>query len=213
MKIFFKCILALGTICTLYSPVATAQEGTKDEKKVPSYKSDISLDLYQLFSNGKANVMFRYGTWEKGALRIQLGSSYLSNRENNSSKFDTIPDPPNSKFKYKTGDIDVRIGYEFHKSVNKHQIFYGSDIGYTHYFANNSQVNNGVIRNNSISITPFFGLKYRILPRLSASMEMALSLNYYVQSAFSHQNVKLAEDNELSLSFFPLRFLNVSYHF
>ncbi|MHA4739631.1 hypothetical protein [Dyadobacter sp. MSC1_007] len=193
-------------------------QSTSDTQKEPdntgkSYKYDISLDLYQLFLNGKANVMYRYGSWEKGAFRVQLGASNWGRRENNSSKFDTIPDPSGSKFIYKSGYIDFKVGYEFHKSINKHQIFYGSDIGYSHYFANNNQINNGVLRNNTISLSPFFGLKYRILPRLSASIELALSLDYYVQRAFSHQDVQLSEDKQLSVSFIPLRFLNVSYHF
>lgn len=157
--------------------------------------------------------MFRYGSWERGAFRVQLEASNWDRRENNSSKFDTIPGPAGSKFIYKAGSVNFGAGYEFHKSKNKHQIFYGSDIGRGHYFANNNQANNGVLRNNTITISPFFGVKYRILFRLSASMEMALSLDYYVQRAFSHQDVQFAEDKQLSLSFLPLRFLSVSYHF
>ncbi|MCF0075219.1 hypothetical protein LZD49_32350 [Dyadobacter sp. CY261] len=213
MKVTDSYKYAIVVLCLLLSTNSVAQEEPNNEKKTPLYKYDLSIDLYQLFSNGEATVMLRYGSWEKGALRAQLGTSYFSNRENNSSQFDTIPQPPSSKFKFKTGNLNLRIGYEFHKSYDKHQIFYGSDIGYGHYFADNSYINVGVAKNNKISLTPFFGVKYKIIPRLSVSMEMALSMEYFVQSQFNHLNIKQGEDKQLSISFYPLRFLNVSYHF
>ncbi|MGV3604696.1 MAG: hypothetical protein ACO1N1_25955 [Dyadobacter fermentans] len=214
-KIYSKLMYAIF-VCLSLTLQVFGQESKQETDVNVKYRWDVSLDLYQLFYNGGGNVMLRYMPNNKyGAYRFQIGSSHFSNRNSRTPSIDTTTNQPTigAKYQLKGANVDIKIGYEFHKGKGRHQVFFGGDLGYSYDYGNNNYNGIGTYRNNTVALYPFIGVKYRILNRLSLSTEMTVRTLYYVQKQYDSRDNLIADDKMFAVNFVPLRLINVSYHF
>jgi hypothetical protein len=196
-------------------PVVCAQKNSMKIDSVPKpCKWDVSLDLYQLFYSGSGNVMIRYSPTPKGAFRLSIGNSSIGNRKNLQYLDSTGArlNDPYVLLKTKGSNLSLRSGYEFHKNSGRHQLYYGLDAVFIYtYFGNFDPVLPASIHN--FGLTPFIGVKYQILNRLSLSAELSCSLSYRVLKGFNDEHRVVSKDKSYYANFEPLRFINISYHF
>lgn len=159
--------------------------------------------------------MLRYSPNQKGSIRILVGNSSVSVR--NAYQYNDSTGKPLASLvkvlKSKNGTISTRLGYEFHLNSGRHQIYYGADLSYTYYSYNTKPITVVPYNVTDIALNPFVGVKYRILERLSASVEITGSIYRNVVKTKSLVASTEAKDKSHGFSFNPLRVINVSYHF
>jgi hypothetical protein len=158
--------------------------------------------------------MLRYAPDSKGAYRFALEGGI--NRFEATFLDDTLY---NSTYIQNGANLGIRTGYEWHKNVNRHQFFYGTDVGFTFrsnraYWVDPQGPEFAPSRDYVFAIQPFAGIKYRLLDHLSVSAECSLNLSFLKRNILEADKKTIVNRSKsYSGSFVPLRFLNISYHF
>lgn len=176
------------------------------------YKWDASLDVLNLFK-GFSGVMIRYSPGYKGAFRFAIGNvSHVKNEH--TQYYDTTGTVPQQQlYKRKTFNISTLLGYEWRKDYGRHQLFYGTDLGFDYNWAREYVVTLYPAKVYSMSVHPFVGLKYRISNRLSISAEALFTARYSTVKSFGPRKTVKSKGETYGFAFDPLRLINVSYHF
>lgn len=120
---------------------------------------------------------------------------------------------------------NFNIGYEFHKNINKTQIFYGLDLmlnisetsSKSRRYGENSYTSETINSLTGFGISPLLGVKYYFNPSISLSTE----IKYTVESYSGERVYKYSEAEEdnkttiggLDTRFGPLGQISVNIHF
>lgn len=179
------------------------------------YNWDASLNLFELRDIGEQGISAQLRrNFQKGGIRIapSIGISRTTVRD---STKNVLTKSNNSGF-------GIRLGYEWQKQTDKHQLFYGADVSYS-YSVSKTTVDpslpvTGVflpVRRHAYSLSVFAGVKYFLTPRMSLSGETHLYLSYLNNRNYSDFDFNgLGGQSSLTeLRFRPLRNLNFAYYF
>jgi hypothetical protein len=220
MKGTFKIVITILVFLVFCfgSVFGQATSHSTESKKEPNrseYKNELNLDLYSLLRSGTTTVMFRYAPHSHGAYRFALGNSSASHRNayvysDSSGKLNSIP---MKTLDSKAVAANARVGYELRKNSGKHQLYYGLDFEFNYYSFYVKPHDILPYRNYGYSLVPFVGVKYRLLGRLSLSVEMNGSVSYRILKIRTLTGDPAAKDTYFDFAFDPLRAINVSYHF
>lgn len=207
----YKAILIL-ILFTIVTSVKAQQENA-DQSSKSSYKWDVSLDMFTLLKSGIPNVMIRYSPTQKGSYRLKLEGAISR------STVDGLDTAGIVKLKSQLDEIGLAVGYQWNKDFAKHRLFYGADVRYFYMF-NRTFYTHGYpatfapARTKSLSFSPFIGVSYLILKRLSVSAEMSLDLSRFTLENLEQDLKKTVnKTTAYGIKITPLSILNVSYYF
>ena len=160
----------------------------------------------------------------KGALRIGMNLRY----SNNSYEDD---DPISTKYTYGNFGTALNLGYEWHSTFGRVNVFYGFDgsFKYTQYKVESDKNGNDIINTedykhneSAIGISPLIGFNYFITPVLSIGTEVKFTAEYIsgksnYESTYITPYVNDIDKNEQKNSGFrtyfgPLGFLSLNIH-
>ncbi|HMR42346.1 MAG TPA: hypothetical protein PKC40_00865 [Saprospiraceae bacterium] len=247
---YVKTILAFAFIFAILSGLS-AQENTKEEPVYNQFKNEIGIDFQNLFSFNTlgSSLVFKkrigekrfISLNEKRVLRFQTGffvdnSLAIDTASNNYSYFMNRY-AAGDAFKDKNINSRILVGMEWQKQKGRWQFFYGFDIGvgysiadritgYYYQYSGNVIINEGFITSKEESLNfptyGFFGLKYFFTPRVSLSVESAISAGFskIKSNETRHSSIEktseetfLIKELRINSNFDYLRFLNLSYYF
>ncbi|WP_019941465.1 hypothetical protein [Dyadobacter beijingensis] len=212
--LFISVTAALSSFAVHVSHAQSAMRNTaKTDSMIQAQRWDVSIDLFRLSYGKSQSVMIRYGTWNKGAWRLCLGNGGYSDLKVGSEPDTLGGQTPVPDYRHKGASLDFQLGYEAHKSIKRHQLFFGSDITYQFSFGSYTYPPNGRGSISTIGLGPFVGVKYRILGRLSVSIEAQAHFAYNVQRFAPNQGTAWDDNRLLSVNFYPVHSINLSYHF
>lgn len=150
----------------------------------------------------------------QGAVRLALDFNY------NSRKYDNEDNSSNTS-SYKTLGTGLYLGYQWHSTFNRVNIFYGFDVttSYT-VFSYENMVNNEDYFSKSNEITygiqPLVGVNFFITPNLSIGTEMKFMVEGYSgksTNTYNGQEQGKDKTNGFRSQFGPLGFLSLNIHF
>ena len=179
-----------------------AQKGVKDNF---TNNHEISFSIDDIFSSkeidhdpyespyGYSNDLYNFFTYDLKITRLGFGYKYhfaksalrskLTFRQN---KNNIIKPGKEEKSDYLL--YELFLGYEFNKTLNKTQIFYGADLFFNYYNINAEYKNIAVgseslesykYKKTGFGISPLIGVKYFISPMISISSEMKFIIERY----------------------------------
>ncbi|NQU32435.1 MAG: hypothetical protein HQ521_04305 [Bacteroidetes bacterium] len=155
---------------------------------------------------------------KNGAFRVSTNLNYNSVNENDKNN-------SSDKFTYTSFSTKISIGYEWHLTFNRLNIYYGVDLStaYSKASYNAESTNYGTwqksetkITETAIGIVPLLGVNVYILPNLSIGTEIKLTSEYVTGSTdekyeYSGSNSG-SEISGFRTSFGPLGFLSINIH-
>ena len=202
-------------LLVLISQLSVAQFNSLD---TDSLNWEASIDMYNLIKTGSGTVMLKKMSPKGGAYRAALtGNIYKLTHE---LLKDTTGNQQYGKFTENARNVGISVGYEWRKSSQRHQLYYGADLGFTHssHRYDYSQGWHGNRFSPTIGYTyaiqPFAGIKYRVHKHVSISAECNFSLRYlFVKNLQFDSDAIVDKGKTIGLEFTPLRFINISYHF
>ena len=180
---------------------------------IPYYIDYSSLDL----NTPKVGLGYKLH-FGKSALRSKV-SVGLRNNESDDKKSER-------KNEYSFFSSNISLGYEFHKNMNKTQIFYGFDLlmninntasKHTNYGNTQETTSESIYKSTGFGVSPLIGAKYY----LSSSVSISTELKYIIES-YSGENVykssENTEDNKtetkgINTKFGPLGQISINIHF
>ena len=155
---------------------------------------------------------------ENGAFRVSTNLNYNSvneNDKNNSSE----------KFTYNSFSTKINIGYEWHLTFNRLNIYYGFDFSTSYSKSkyesesvgyNGWQKSEANVKETAIGIVPLLGINVYILPNLSIGTEFKLSSEYVTGSTDEKYEYSGSDSGSkvsgFRTSFGPLGFLSINIH-
>lgn len=168
-------------------------------------------------------VGFKYHC-NNGALRLGMNFRY-----NNGSHEDI--DTPGTKFTYNNFGSVLRLGYEWHSTFGRVNVYYGFDGSYSYSKYSAEWENLGSyssitdkynLNESTLGISPLVGVNYFITPSLSIGTEVKLTAEYVSgnskdESFNNNPNTPNSVVNEhkrsgFRTSFGPLGFLSLNIH-
>lgn len=227
---------------SVFSTTASAQESS--QKQFNTHKTEFNIAISNIFAKNNLwpyyyvdiDGIYLYPTYSiwgispmtelmvgfkfhnpKGAFR--LGSSFhYSNRKNEEV------DGQMEIQKYDDFNIELYVGYEWHSTFNRVNIFYGFDVssGYwNNYFNSEGQSRTSEYRVNEISIgvNPLAGINFFITPHLSIGTEAKFMMEYAsgksksTSTDYYGQNESESKTSGFRTRFGPLGFLSINIHF
>lgn len=175
-----KLILML-TISTLF---ITKQANAQDQSIPKKFNKEISIDMKGLLfqNNQNANILLRLAKKKraekkiKGATRIGISTTF-STRENRTGFPLTVEANSNNL------SLGLILGHEWQYNFGKFQFFYGLDNRIGGAYTNQNSIVNSNVRFARryiayAGLDVFLGLKYHPHPRISISLESAVSASF-----------------------------------
>lgn len=200
--------------------IAVANIFAKNNFVYPYYYLDNYGDLYSNYYLGEYNprpelvVGVKFHS-DKGAVRLGANLSYsnMTNEEKDGSK---------DKYTIKSFRTTFNIGYEWHLTFSRVNIFYGADLS-TSISSLNSEYDDNSYNNKDkynelgVGVNPLLGVNYYITPNLSIGTEVKYTVEYLsgkMTSTNSEYNSEYEDTvTGLRTRFGPLGFLSVNIHF
>jgi hypothetical protein len=150
----------------------------------------------------------------KGAVRLAAEFSY------NSRKFDNGDNDATSS-SYRMLDAGFNLGYEWHSTFNRVNIYYGFDLSaaHTNYsYINTINDDEHTTRSREISygLSPLVGVNFFITPNLSIGTEMKFMTEAFTGKTIYEYNGEEQDTDKSSgfrTQFGPLGFLSFNIHF
>ena len=164
-------------------------------------------------------VGFKYHC-KKGALRLGMNFRY------NSGSHEDV-DTPGTKFTYNNFGSALSLGYEWHSTFGRVNVYYGFDgsFSYTKYYAEWEQqgsyteiTDTHTLNESTLGISPLVGVNYFITPNLSIGTEVKFTAEYASgksknENFNSNQyNINEQERSGFRTYFGPLGFLSLNIH-
>ncbi len=193
-SLFLACFVYLSFV----SIESFSQDNTSDTKKT---RHELNIIVDDIFAKTLVADHSYYNDYTNSALNSpKVGLGYKLNFNNAAlrtkisfgSNQNTSNGPANtSKSDYSSVATKFNIGYELQKDIDKLQIFYGLDVflNYNALTLKNSSVHNSASYDSKSSsntlgfgTSPFFGVKYFVIPNLSISTEINFSIESYKSS-------------------------------
>jgi hypothetical protein len=146
---------------------------------------------------------------KNGAFRLALWGGILKDRSYGMN-------PDSLTFRANHWHIGTTLGYEWQKNIKKHQLYYGVETFYYYRSDGSGSVVNPYheTRAHLWLMGPFIGVKYRILPQLSFSVETWVNLSFTQQSNWDHvENRSEGHSRSIGIGLDPFKALSLSYHF
>lgn len=158
----------------------------------------------------------------KGAFRLGTNLKYsnVTYEEQNGSA---------DKYTYRNFGTTLSLGYEWHSTFNRVNIFYGFDVAtsYSGYFMEQEysssypyeqRVEETKTNEFTIGVNPLVGVNFFITPNLSVGTEMKFIAEYVSGKSKNSSNSSNSVDQESNSSGFrtrfgPLGFLSINLHF
>jgi len=165
----------------------------------------------------KLGLAYKYH-FNTSALRAKIayGSS--------NSKSESIRD--SSKTESSVSSMQVNLGYEFNKTFEKVQVFYGIDVSMkisevssesSYIYQNETYTTENEQDYTAYGLSPLFGVKYFVTPKLSVSTEIKYTIETYEgseSSKYSGDNNKNTTNNSGTNTFFgPIGQISINFHF
>lgn len=226
--LFFACLIYLSLVSKeLYS-----QDNTSDTKKM---RHELNIIVDDIFAKTLIVDLSHYEDYTSVVLNNpKIGLGYKLNFNNSalrtkisfgSSQNSSNGPTNNSKSAYSTVSTQFNIGYEFQKDINKLQIFYGLDVfvAYNKLTTENSSIYNSTSyksKNSSNTLgfgaSPFFGVKYFVIPNLSISTEINFTIETYksTEKNSNQSNSTTSTDSKgINTHIGPLGNIGINLHF
>ncbi len=240
MKKFVFAIIFL--ISTIFSNTVIAQDNS--QKQFNTQKTEFNIAITNLFSknnlwpyyyiDGNGDFIYSsYSIWgyypmtklvvgikfhnPKGAVRLGTTFHY-SNRKNENL------DGSKEIQKYSDFEMGLYVGYEWHSTFNRVNIYYGFDVSssyFNYHYNNEYQSNTSEYKVNEISIgvNPLLGINFFITQHLSIGTEVKFMMEYAsgksksTNNGYYGQNESESKTSGFRTRFGPLGFLSINIHF
>jgi hypothetical protein len=205
-------------------------------------KNEVSIRIENIFA--KPPLFLSYGAWPfsyypsnfpHDYLPVQVGLDYKYHFTKSairtgimvgSSKQQRSHERNQQEDRQSVSNYEARLGYEFHRTLDKVELFYGLDLFYSFYKSEseNEYVNEGdlistkSLRTNSMyGVTPLLGIRYYIKPSFSIGTELGYDIGVYT-GKYEQERNNDPDDNgweeEGNISRFgPLGMISINYHF
>lgn len=157
---------------------------------------------------------------DKGAFRLGTNLKYsnITNEDKTGSK---------EKYTFKNFGTTMNLGYEWHTTFNRVNIFYGFDVStsYTsnyweHEYSNSSGIhkNEITVKELAIGVNPLVGVNVFITPNLSVGTEVKFTAEHVSGKTESittsnDSDTDKSESSGFRTRFGPIGFLSVNIHF
>ncbi len=154
----------------------------------------------------------------KGAVRLGTTFHFSSKKHENDDGSDVVQ-------KYKELETGLYLGYEWHSTFNRVNIYYGLDVfsNYLKYqYTSENQYSNSEYNNSefTVGINPLVGVNFFITPHLSVGTEVKFMLEY-VSGKYKSETLQTGQQPNSSETkssgfrtrFGPLGFLSINIHF
>ena len=232
----------LFVIPVLFSNTVYAQDNAK--KQFNSQKTEVNIAISNLFSknnlwpyyyidNDGTIIYSTYSTWSyypvtqlvlgikfhnaKGAVRLGTTLHYSQKKNEETAG-------ASDKQKYNEFNMGIYVGYEWHSTFNRVNIYYGFDVSsyfQNYHYTNEYQSNSSEFMTNEISvgINPLVGINFFITPHLSLGTEAKFMMEYVSGKSKSTNNGNYGQNETETKSsgfrtrFGPLGFLSINIHF
>ena len=219
------CCLVLMAFWGLVGSMQSAhcQEQKNPPEGIPSnhastdYRWDISLDAYRLKGASGMNPFFtlRYAPNPRGAFRWSIGDiSWLSEKDARGADSSGIL-PADAEFwlHRRVFNIITSFGYEFRRNLKMGQLLYGVDAWL--YWNNNYQYSAPETWATivDLSLGPFWGYKYQINKRFSASVETCMVFSYQWQKSRNQKSGYNYRTRDIGIEPNYISRLNFTFHF
>ncbi len=158
---------------------------------------------------------------DKGAFRLGTSLKYSNITTENE-------DGPTEKYTNKNFGTTIYLGYEWHSTFNRVNIFYGFDVStsYTSYYSKyvysssyppGTQTDETRIREITLGINPLVGVNVYITPHISVGTEVKFTAEYVSGNSESESSNYSSTNKSKSSGFRtrigPLGFLSINIHF
>ncbi|MFK5855929.1 MAG: hypothetical protein QM503_07340 [Bacteroidota bacterium] len=230
-------------LSAIFSASAFSQDGTKTEFN--TLKTEVNIAVANIFAeNNFLYLVYADGNYfpytyadyyyqpelvvgvkfhgAKGAFRLGTNLKYSSNtNENDGGQME--------KYTFKTFGTMLYLGYEWHSTFNRVNIYYGFDVStsYASYYTKQEYATNyppGHISSNetkthesAYGINPLIGVNFFITPHLSIGTEVKFTAEYASgKSEYTSSSSSSSQDSKSSgfrTRFGPLGFLSINLHF
>ena len=207
-------------LAILFSGQSLAQEQSEStfQTDLSKHKWEVGLNVYPLLKGHDITVMNKYSPNQSRAYRLALSGSIM--QEGLKQERDTLNNPLSGWYVDKSSYIGLTAGYEWRKNKGRRQFYFGGDINVTHLKRKYSYPDwwtggeFGPYRNYRVAMIPFVGIKHYLTNWLSISAESNLELFLNIQQPLRPgNNEPLSTYRLIGITFTPLRFINLSYHF
>jgi hypothetical protein len=221
-------------LCLLVAVSLVAQEGEK--KEFNTKKTQFNIAVVNIFSksnigyyvdqNGNMNYTnlqlypatklllgMKFHN-DKGATRLGVTLHYNTTKNTNDN---------GSESKFRDLETGFYVGYEWHSTFNRVNVYYGFDLSASYYiwkriYSSESRDEEDKTRTYTFGIHPLVGVNYFITPYLSIGTEAKLMLQYANGKAefhpqFPDADIRVNTYQDFEVRFGPLGFLSINIHF
>lgn len=204
--------------------IAVANIFSKSNNPLPYYYLDgdyYSYFLGDYYPQPELVVGLKFHN-NKGAFRLSTSLNYsnITHEDQNG---------PSSKYTIKNFGNTINLGYEWHSTFNRVNVYYGFDVSsriknifleneYTNSYSGSIVKNENKINEFSIGINPLLGVNVFVTPNLSIGTEFKFITEYVTGKSDYISTSTNPESDETKISGFrtrfgPLGFISVNIHF
>jgi hypothetical protein len=232
----------IATIILSFLMAASWSVQSQEVKEFNTLKTEVNIAVSNIFAknnmwypyyytdaNGYLYPGYNYSDYiarPELSLGVKFHSSSGAYRLSTNLRYNNITNKdisnPSDKTTYKSVGIKLNMGYEWHSSFNRINIYYGFDIS-TSYSSDrgedirNSQTSESKLTESTYGVSPLIGTNVFIFPRLSVGTEVKF-IAEYVSGNFENKYDNATSDSGFKSTGFrtrfgPLGFISVNIHF
>ena len=241
MKTRKRILLSISAL--LVTVALSAQESVQSSSEVTN-RHEVSIVIDDIFAKNRSDNPIYYNKMEYGGYietnsvsnsKVGIGYKFLFNKSAIRSKVagyignDNYSNGNTQKNDTKKFTLSANIGYEFHKNIEKTQLFFGVDFVFDYAKLNENSTSNYnfnmlpttfTYKNSTdyqaLGFAPLMGVKYFFTKNLSMSTELNCKTMFYniKDKSESSQNPSNEVKNDgVETTFGPLGNLSINYAF